>query len=209
MGYEFDEVISTRAQLRATFDTPDEKVIAKEIDHLDEICARFIAASSFIVVGTRGADNMLDLSPKGDPAGFVHIVDKHTLVIPDRPGNNRLDTFENVLINDQIGLLFIIAGNKDTLRVTGTAQIVRDKALEEKMALNGRAPTLLLAVSVKQVFMHCSKCMLRSGLWQTEKWPELADVPTLAEGMVAHGALSVSTTEMQHLIDDDSEKRLY
>ncbi|MBL4807254.1 MAG: pyridoxamine 5'-phosphate oxidase family protein [Rhodobacteraceae bacterium] len=205
----FDEVITTRAQLREIYDEPSDVVINKEIDYIDDICARFIAASSFIVVGTRGADDRLDLSPKGDPAGFVHIIDKKTLIIPDRPGNHRLDTFENVLVNNQVALFFVIAGNKDTLRVTGTAQIVRDKTLQDKLAINGRPPALLLAVTVENAFMHCSKCMVRSRLWQPDKWPDLTNVPSLAEGMVAHGALSLTRTEMQGLIDDDSEARLY
>jgi len=170
---------------------------------------RFIAACPFVMVATRGADGRLDLSPKGDPAGFVAVLDEKTLAIPDRLGNNRLDTFENLLVHREVGLFFIIPGNGDTLRVSGMGRIVRDNALQAKLAVDGKVPNLVLVVSVEEAFMHCPKCTVRSRLWRPELWPDCADVPTLAEAMVAHGALSESVPEMQAIIDNDGATRLY
>ncbi|MEZ5817695.1 MAG: pyridoxamine 5'-phosphate oxidase family protein [Hyphomicrobiaceae bacterium] len=127
----------------------------KAIDRIDDICRRYIAASPFVMVGTRGADGRLDLSPKGDPPGFVKVLDEHTLAIPDRLGNNRLDTLENLLVNPEVGLFFLIPGNGDTLRVSGTGQIVRDSRLQRELAINGKEPNVVLIVNVEEAFMHC------------------------------------------------------
>ena len=209
MVAKFEEVIATRERLRELNKQPSHRVSNKAIDRIDDICRRFIAASPFVMVASRGADGRLDLSPKGDPAGFVTVMDDKTLAIPDRLGNNRLDTFENLLVNPEIGLFFIIPGNGDTLRVSGKGQIVRDSALQAKLAVNGKPPNLVLIVRVEEAFMHCPKCIVRSRLWQPEQWPDRSNVPTLAEAMVTHGALSESLAEMQTIIDNDGVKRLY
>ena len=205
----FEEVITTQGRLRELSRLPNHRVSNKTIDHIDDICLRFIAASPFVMVASRGGDGRLDLSPKGDAPGFVAVLDTKTLAIPDRLGNNRLDTFENLLIHPQVGLLFVIPGNGDTLRVSGTGQIVRDRALQARLAANGKEPNLILVVSVEEAFMHCPKCILRSRLWNPEQWPDRADVPTLAEAMVSHGALQETEAEMQIIIENDLAKRLY
>jgi len=210
MALTFDETITSRERLRElgggeAFDL----VINKSIDHIDDMCARFIAATPFVMVSTRGADGLLDMSPKGDPAGFVEVLDPKTLAIPDRLGNKRFDTFENLFENPEVGLFFMIPGNKDTLRVSGTGKLVRDSALQARMAVNGKEPNFVLIVTVQEAMMHCPKCMVRSHLWEPEKWPDLSQVPTLAEAMVVHAALSETTQDMQDLIDMDGEKRLY
>jgi uncharacterized protein len=202
-------VITTRERLRQLVELPGDRVARKAIDHVDEICRRFIAASPFVVVASRGADGRLDLSPKGDPPGFVAVLDERTLAIPDRFGNNRLDTFQNLLAHAEVGLFFVIPGNRDTLRVSGKGQIVRDRALQSRLAVNGKEPNLVLVVTVDEAFMHCPKCMVRSRLWKPEEWPDRTNVPTLAEAMVAHGKLSDSVTEMQAIIDNDGATRLY
>ena len=209
MDVRFEEVISTRERLREIVESPTHRVAGKTIDHIDDICQRFIAASPFVVVATRGADGRLDISPKGDPAGFVAVLDKRTLAIPDRLGNNRLDTFENILSNAEVGLFFIIPGNGDTLRVSGKGQIVRDRALQQRLAMNGKAPNLVLIVTVDEAFTHCPKCMVRSKMWQPSGWPDRQNVPTLAEALVAHAELSESVSEMQTIIDNDGATRLY
>jgi len=209
MNDRFEEVITTRERLRELRKPPRELVRNKSIDHIDDICRRYISAAPFIMIATRGADGLLDLSPKGDPAGFVAVLDDKTLAIPDRPGNNRLDTFENLLANPEIGLFFLIPGNNDTLRVSGTARIVRDKALQARFEIRGRVPDLVLVVSVEEAFTHCPKCVVRSGLWDEKRWPDLADVPTLAEAVVAHAELSEPVSEIQALIDKDRVERLY
>jgi PPOX class probable FMN-dependent enzyme len=205
----FEEVIRTRERLRELFKPPSDMVNNKVIDHIDDICRRFIAASPFVMVATRGADGRLDLSPKGDPAGFVTVLDEKTLAIPDRLGNHRVDTFENLLVNPEIGLFFLIPGNGDTLRVSGKGQIVRDGELQCRMAMNGKEPLVILVVAIEEAFMHCPKCMVRSRLWKPTEWPDRTGVPTLAEAMVAHAALSETVREMQDIIDEDGAKRMY
>lgn len=209
MDADFDERITTRERLRGLVKEPSRKVSHKAIDHIDPICARFIAASPFVLVATRGRDGRLDQSPKGDPPGFVAVLDPKRLAIPDRPGNNRVDTFENLMFDRQVGLIFLIPGVGATLRVSGTGVLVRDSALQERLAVNGRPANLVLIVSVEEAFMHCPKCIVRSHLWEPDHWPDTSDVPSLAEAMVAHGRLAESVTEMQAIIDDDGRRRLY
>jgi uncharacterized protein len=151
----------------------------------------------------------MDLSPKGDPAGFVAVLDAHTLAIPDRLGNHRVDTFENLLVHSEVGLIFMIPGVGDTLRVSGRGRIVRDSTLQQRMSVNGKAPQLALVVTVEEAFMHCPKCIRRSSLWKKDRWPDTSDVPSLAEAMVAHGALTKSVPQMQAIIDNDGKERLY
>ena len=209
MHAEFDEIITSRERLREIVKEPSPKVSHKAIDYIDGICARFIAASPFVIVATRGRENRLDVSPKGDPAGFVAILDPKTLAIPDRLGNNRADSFENLLVPPEVGLIFMIPGVGDTLRVSGKARIVRDAALQEQMAVNGKTPNLLIVVSVEEAFMHCAKSLVRSNLWIKQGWPDTREVPSLAEAMVAHGALSETIPEIQEIIDNDARQRLY
>ena len=209
MESRFEEVIATRDRLRELNKLPSHRVSNKSIDHVDDICRRFVAASPFVLLASRGLDGRLDVSPKGDPPGFVKVLDNKTLAIPDRLGNNRLDTFENLLVHPEVGLLFIIPGHGDTLRISGTGHIVRDSALQSRFVMNGKAPHLVLVVDVEEVFIHCPKCMVRSRLWTPEQWPDRSEVATLAETMVAHGALAETLPELQALIDNDSATRLY
>ena len=209
MRPRFEEVVSTRQALRSIIKEPNRKVSHKAIDHIDDICRRFIAASPFVIVATRGPDGLVDVSPRGDPAGFVEVLDDQTLAIPDRLGNNRVDTFENLLVEPAVGLMFMIPGNGDTLRVSGRATIVRDGALRERLAHRGKAPNLVLVVTVEEAFMHCPKAIVRSGLWHQDAWPNLDSVPSLAEAMVAHGRLDTSVPEMHAIIEKDGVTRLY
>jgi PPOX class probable FMN-dependent enzyme len=209
MEARFEEVVATRVRLRELNKLPSHRVSNKAIDHIDDICRRFIAASPFVMVASRGADGRLDVSPKGDQPGFVAVLDSKTLVIPDRLGNNRLDTFENLLVHPEVGLFFIVPGHGDTLRVSGKGQIVRDSALQNSLAVNGKAPNLVLVVNVEEAFIHCPKCMVRSCLWTHEQWPDRLDVATLAETMVVHGALTETVPEMQAIIDNDGATGLY
>lgn len=207
---DFDETITTRDRFRELAGgEASERVAHKTIDHIDDICQGFIALSPFIIVSSRGHDGLLDVSPKGDPAGFVAVLDRKTLAIPDRLGNRRFDTFENLMDNPEIGLLFIIPGNGTTLRVSGTGKIVRDRVLQERLAMDGKPPEFILIVTVGEAFMHCSKSMMRSGLWKAESWPESGNVPSLAQAMVVHGNLKDTIPDMQRVIDTDEVTRLY
>ena len=206
---QYEEEIRSRSRLRELISEPPGIVTAKVIDHIDDHCRRFIAASPLVMVATRGADGRFDISPKGDPAGFVAVLDDKTLAIPDRPGNHRADTFENLLVHPELGLFFIIPGRGDTLRVSGNGRIVRDRAVQERLAINGKSPTLVLIVDVEEAFTHCPKSMLRSNIWTPHSWPDHSNVPTHAEFMVAHSKLKLSTATMQAIVDKDCETRLY
>ena len=130
-------------------------------------------------IGTQNMDGKADVSPRGDPAGFVQILDDQTLAIPDRPGNNRLDTLVNILANPSVGLLFIIPGFDDTLRVNGLASLVTDPAILESMSMNGRSPRLAIIVKVQEVFLHCAKAFRRSHLWDPEHFQDRSEMPSL------------------------------
>jgi PPOX class probable FMN-dependent enzyme len=209
MAQRFGETIDTRERLREIYRQPNRRAANKEIDHLDRVCRAFIAACPFVVVATRGADGKLDLSPKGDPPGFIAVLDEKTLAIPDRIGNNRIDTFENLLVHPEVGLFLMIPGNGDTLRISGKGQIVQDHQLQERASINNRLPSAMLIVTVDEAFLHCAKAMTRSRLWQPELWPDRSGVPTLAEAMVLHGELSETIPEMQAIIERDAAERTY
>jgi len=151
----------------------------------------------------------MDISPKGDPRGFVQILDDNTLAIPDRPGNRRADTFQNILENPKVGLFFLVPGRGETLRMSGTAMIVRDKALRESMAINAKIPDFALIVNIKEAFFHCAKCMLRSKIWLHEQWESTDDLPSLAQTMVDAANLKESVEEMEALIEKDEQNGLY
>lgn len=208
---EFAETITTRAALREVLAEPSKFVTNKEVTELDEYCRDFIARSPFILIASSDGAGSIDISPKGDPAGFVRVLDDTTLAIPDRLGNHRADTFENVLRHPFVGVIFLIPGTKNTLRVRGRARIVRDIALRESMEIDGRVPELALVVDVTAAYFHCAKCVIRSKLWSTDQVAAEvgADDMLLAETMVKHGALSVTVEQMQQIIVDDEVKRLY
>src|SRR4051812_45505578 len=154
----FSDPVTTEAQLREVVGAPVPRAVNKEIARLDAHCRTIIARSPFVLIASCDGEGRMDVSPKGDPPGFVKVVDDSTLAIPDRPGNRRADTFSNVLRNPGVGLLFLIPGMVETLRVNGRASIVRDLALREQMAVGGKVPALALIVTVEQAFIHCGKC---------------------------------------------------
>jgi hypothetical protein len=197
-----EEIITTQQRLLELSKQPSQRANSKVISYIDEICQRFITACPFVLVASRGTDGRIDLSPKGDPPGFVAVLDEKTLAIPDRPGNHRLDTFQNVLKHPEIGLLFLIPGNGDTLRVSGKGKVVRDGPLQSRLAVDGKAPKLVLVVTVEEAFMHCPKCVIRSRLWIPEHWPDRSNVPALAEAIVAHAKPAETAAEVRAIIDD-------
>tara|TARA_B100001142_G_C14270481_1_gene630690 strand:- start:213 stop:902 length:690 start_codon:yes stop_codon:yes gene_type:complete len=208
-GIEVEESIKTKDQLRSFIAPPNKRVADKVIDYVDELACKFIAASPFIVLSSHRQDGHLDLSPRGDPAGFVKVLNQKTLIIPDRTGNRRMDTFENILTDPHVGLFFLIPGNKDTLRISGKAALVRDKSLAKQFTEQGSVPQMLMLIHVERVLSHCPKCILRSGLWDKDKDKDLSQIPSLAEMMVKHSKLSMSIEEMQMIIDRDAKTRVY
>lgn len=206
---EFREPITSEAGLREAIGPAMARSLRKEISYLDVHCRALIAASPFVLVGSGDAAGRMDVSPKGDRPGFVQVLDDRTLAIPDRPGNRRADTFMNVLENPGVGLLFIIPGKLETLRVNGRARIVRDAGLRERMAVDGKAPAVALVVAVEQAFIHCGKCMVRSRLWERDSWPDDASLPTQAQCLVAHGRLDETVEQVQASIEESRRTRLY
>jgi PPOX class probable FMN-dependent enzyme len=180
----FTDVIDTIEGLRAVIGEASQLVIDKVQPEIDEMSAAWIEASPFVLIGTADADGNMDVSPKGDPAGFVKVLNSKTLLIPDRPGNRRVDTLGNLIQNPKIGLIFLVPGKEETLRVNGRAQIVRDAGLREQFAVKGKAPALLIAVHTDEVFFHCAKCVIRSGLWNMTDAPANDALPTLGEVLV-------------------------
>jgi len=199
--------VSTTEALRALYGQPGERAVAKEQARLDEHTRAFIAHSPFLVLGTAGADGRCDVSPKGDAPGFVHVLDDHHLAIPDRLGNNRLDGLRNVVENPHVGLIFMIPGREDTLRVNGSAAISRDEALLERLAVNGKRPQTALVVEVEQTFMHCARAFKRAGLWQPERWPDTAAVPSM-QRMIWDLLPTKPTGQTVEQYERDSQERL-
>lgn len=170
--------ITTLDELVALVGEPSQRARDKGRDHLLDVDRDWLAASPFCVLATADADGRCDASPKGDPAGWlVHVVDERTLALAERPGNRRVDGYRNVLANPQVGLLFVIPGRGDTLRVNGRARLLRDAPWFDEMVVKGHRPVLALEVAVEEVFFHCSKAFLRSQLWRPETWDPDGVVP--------------------------------
>ncbi len=209
MAISFSQVVTTEEQFRSVIGTPSHRVLRKQVSELDDLCRSFIARSPFLLLSSCDSAGNMDISPKGDPPGFVRVLDSKTLAIPDRLGNKRADTLRNLIQNSRVGLLFLIPGKEETLRISGTAQIVRDEWVREPMAMGGKLPDHALVVHVQEVFFHCAKCVIRSKLWDSGAWPGVQGLPSLAQAMVAQGKLEESLEEMQALIEKDARERLY
>lgn len=161
-------VIETVEALRSSYGEPSENAVKKSLDRLDRHCRRFIALSPFVVLASAGADGRVDCSPRGDPPGFVEVVDDRTVLLPDRRGNNRADSLTNVLANPHVGLLFMIPGVDETLRLNGRATLTTDPVRLEPLAVNERTPRSGLLIEVEEVFLQCTKALVRSRLWADE-----------------------------------------
>ena len=172
--------IRTLADLQEITGVATGPAIAKERDRLVPVHREWLAVSRFLLLATSGADGTCDVSPKGDPAGFVHVLDDRTIAIPERPGNGRVDGWRNVLENPRVGLIFLVPGRSDTLRINGRARLVRDADYFDVLAVKGRRPLLACEVTVDQVFFHCPKAFMRSELWRTETWPAKDRLPSVA-----------------------------
>ena len=173
--------IESADELRALLGDPNERAVNKERTRLLDIDRDWLAASPFCVLATSDDQGRLDASPKGDPAGsLVHVIDDTTIAIAERPGNKRADGYLNVLANPYVGLIFVIPGRSDTLRITGRARLVRDGDFFDAMSVRSTRPILALVVEIEQIFFHCAKAFLRSGLWQHEGWEPDALVPRRA-----------------------------
>jgi PPOX class probable FMN-dependent enzyme len=165
-----DDEITTEAQLREVLGEPLPRVAAKDRPRLDEIDRQWLAASPFCLVATSAADGSCDVSPKGDPPGSTLVLDDRTIALPERAGNRRADGFRNILTNPHVGLIYLLPGRGDTLRVQGRARLVRDADLLDRMVVRGSRPLLAMVVEIESVFSHCAKAFLRARLWDPTTW---------------------------------------
>ena len=203
-----NERINTLDELRQIIPLPRPIIENKSINYIDETAERFIKNSPFVLIASHTSNGHLDISPKGDPAGFVKILDKHTLAIPERRGNNRIDTFKNILSDPHVSLLFFIPEIDMTLRLSGTAVIACDAWLRDSMMVKGIKPKLVTVVKVNQVMSHCGKSLVRSGLWKSKKWQH-NNVPSMAEMVIAHSEAKDDATTLQKYLDKSLIDRLY
>jgi uncharacterized protein len=176
----FDDVLTTEQDLRAIIGTPSTRAVKKVQSSLDIHTRAFIAQSPFLLLSTSDAEGRCDVSPKGDAPGFVQIIDEGRLVIPERPGNKRLDGMLNMLSNPHIGLLFLVPGREETLRINGKAWITRDPELLTRCVAQGKAPLVAIGVEIEECFLHCPKAFIRSRLWDRQAWPAPDALPTMA-----------------------------
>lgn len=207
--YQPTDIVSSESQLRAIHPETYASQTGKVIDHIDNLCRIWIERSPFVSVATVDAGGHVDVAPKGDPPGFVKVLDEKTLAIPDRPGNYRFDTFINIFETGRIGLCFTIPKRTEVVRVNGSAQVVQDKPLMERMAINGRVPPLAILVRVEEAFYHCGKSMIRSGMWRPESWADIDGIPTYAEALVTHAKLQRTIEDMADGLRSDQANRLY
>ncbi len=206
------DVIADEAALRAMFKPVNRLALMKELDHLDRHCRRFIELSPFLCLATSRADGGADNSPRGDAPGFVEVADDKTLVLPDRPGNNRIDSLANIVHNPQVGLLFFIPGFTETLRLNGQAKLVTTPELLARHAVDGRTPNLAVVVTVDQVFLQCSKALIRSRLWQDDAKVDRKSMPTLGQmiaDVVDKKASAETVRSYDDLIDQNAREELY
>ncbi len=184
-------IIRSKDELRALYGEIKPIPNNKVIDHIDPYCERFLSLSPFLVLATQGGDGLIDISPRGDKPGFVVLEDTKTLLIPDRRGNNRIDTLRNIVDNPAIGLIFLLPGMDETLRIQGTAEIDIDAALCAKFEMQGKQPKSVIRVHVREVYFQCAKALMRSKLWSGDYAIDRKDFPSMGEIMKAHTDLPV------------------
>jgi PPOX class probable FMN-dependent enzyme len=173
--------ITTVDQLRNHYGAAHERAVLKETTRLHRHHIRFIELSPFLAISSMGADGRGDVSPRGEKPGFVHAIDDATLAIPDRPGNNRLDTLTNIVTTPSVGLLFMLPGVNEILRVNGMAELRDDPELRARFEVNGKQPALVILVRVEQAYLHCAKALMRSALWDQRTKVERSVLPSMGE----------------------------
>ena len=203
------QTITTMAQLEALYEeTPYPPALTKEIDHVNLAYRELIAASPFFALATNGPDG-LDCSPRGDPNGFVRVLDDHTIAVPDRRGNNRIDSLRNVLTDPRVSLIFLIPGVGETLRVNGRATISADPALLQRFVVHGKAPATVLVVAVETVFFQCSKALVRSRLWDPAAQIDRSRLPSTGTMLSALTAKAIDADTYDQALPARVQANLY
>lgn len=201
--------IGSEDELRALFEPTRDYVRSRQLDGFERHSRRFIANSPFVLVASSHPGRGTDVSPRGDAPGFVAVLDDRTLAIPDRPGNNRLDTMSNILANPEVGLLFLIPGIDEMLRVNGTAALTRDPGLLAATAVNGREPKVVVRVSAREVFLHCGKAVKRSRIWDPERHLDRSTIPSLAQMTADQIGRPDRLAEIGASVEQNYRERLY
>lgn len=205
-------MIGSEEELRRKFGEVSHLASAKSRPTLDKYSRQFISLSPFLVISTADTQGRADLSPRGDPPGFVHVIDDTTILIPDRPGNNRLDTMANIVANPNVGLLFFVPGFEDTLRLNGKARITDDAALLASCTVNGKQPVVGILVKVEEVFLHCAKALKRSKLWEPDYRQDRGQMPTIARIILEQTATPVAEPEAARIdaeVEEEYRSALY
>jgi PPOX class probable FMN-dependent enzyme len=206
----FAEQVRSAEELTAIVGTASVLSLKKELPFLDAHMRRFIARAPFVVLSTHSADGRCDASPRGDAPGFVHVIDDRTLLIPDRRGNKRVDSYRNILETGAVGLLFLVPGFGETLRVNGRAAIVRDESWLAPLTVQGQQPLVAVAVEVQECYLQCAKALLRSKLWAPHEAPDLQNLSCAAQMLVDHVRMpEYDVATMQTLLDDAYANKLY
>jgi uncharacterized protein len=200
--------ITSEEELRDLLGAPLPRAVAKERVRLHDRDREWLAASPFCLIATSDATGACDVSPKGDPPGFTHVIDDVTIAIPDRPGNRRADGFRNILVNPHVGLVHLVPGRGETLRINGRATLVRDAPFFDEMIVKGHRPHLAIVVQIEQIFFHCAKAFLRSALWRPETWnPD--GLPSHARIVKDVQRTDETLEELERYYGPDYAKRLY
>ena len=207
--YPAKDVVTDLEEVRAVIPGIYDAQTTKFIDHIDDLVATWIERSTFLTMATYDAGGNVDVSPKGDPAGFVKVLDQRTLAIPDRPGNHRFDSFANILETGRIGLVFLVPNRNEVVRVNGSARIVRDADIRALGAIKGRVPDFVVLVDVEEAFYHCGKAIIRSRLWHPEEAGPVAGLPSYAEALKVHSETEKGLEELEARLVFNDEKRLY
>ncbi|WP_242144651.1 MULTISPECIES: pyridoxamine 5'-phosphate oxidase family protein [unclassified Bacillus cereus group] len=206
---EIKSFILTKEELRQILGQPSERALKKVISSLDHHCLDFLSKSPFLVLSTANQFGECDASPRGDAPGFVYVVNENKIIIPERPGNRRIDSILNIISNPQVGLIFFIPGLGESLRINGRASITNDEAILKEMKANGRTPLLGIVVEVEECYVHCAKAFIRSKMWDTESWLEKKELPSAAKMLKEHAKVKASEEEVAYSLEESYTKRLY
>lgn len=202
------DTIEDLERLRELYGAPSERSLKKQLTRFDKHCRAFIARSPFLVIASSDPAGRCDASPKGDAPGFVQVLDDETLLIPDRLGNNRVDTIGNLLACPGVGLIFFVPGINETLRINGRARITTEAALLEPVAVNGKAPRSGILVTAEEIYFHCGKALIRSDLWNPDKQLRRSEFPSLGR-ILAEQIGGISVEESERLTAQSYKTRLY
>ena len=208
-GYVPLDEITSEEQIRALIPGQFGSQTGKIIDWIDDYVRVWIERSPFVSIATFDAAGRVDVAPKGDPAGFVKVLDPHTLAIPDRPGNHRFDTFQNILATGRIGLMFLVPNRNEVVRVNGSARIIRDLEVRESLAINDRVPEFAILVQVEEAFYHCGKAILRAKLWEPGAAASVDGLPTYGAALKQHAELTAPVEEIERAMRGNEIRRMY